>query len=507
MPELLVPQVMAEQSTHTNSIFAICVAGSVAVHVLGFGGYAAADHYGLLEKPELVEEPKKPKPEKQEPDIVFNLQPAPQAPDPVTPDVVKGLTPEQMQELKELQQKALQNEIAEAQQRRLDALKKELAKLREKEEDKAKLEVMLPKPKPPKKKFVRTADDQLKGRDESAMFEGVNDTIAASDARPDMTAPDRPSSTGDTKSVFDDLVNQDYQDGDLDSSAKGSLADSGKPVEKTDPTPPNPMKTDAGATDLGNSYVEDKKGSKVDDLGQKEFGDGEEVRTQLEVPEVNTPEVVDRSETLKHGEAIPLPVPPQKGQDKMVAKAEPQEGLDEGPKEKPLDKGQPNGVDGSKGKDPNSIAKTDNDRPAEKESEKAGANQVKKKPGFRGEVKQKRMIGALNRRSKVASVDVKASPQARYHNLVMRAVEQKWQRTCRLKADYVLPGVLTVRFFVKADGSIFGLQVLDQLGNRSTNWSFTSHAIQTAAIPAMNAEMRKLMKGEPHEVVVTFNFN
>jgi outer membrane biosynthesis protein TonB len=126
-------------------------------------------------------------------------------------------------------------------------------------------------------------------------------------------------------------------------------------------------------------------------------------------------------------------------------------------------------------------------------------------PAFRGFQRKAAIRGSISRtgRSALAVAD---TPEGRYQALISRAVEQEWQRNCARHRDFITPGYLTVRFFVEASGKVKSVQFVGEMETGQVQKGFTLSSIRDAAIPAMPAELRKELDGEPMELLFNFYF-
>jgi hypothetical protein len=126
-------------------------------------------------------------------------------------------------------------------------------------------------------------------------------------------------------------------------------------------------------------------------------------------------------------------------------------------------------------------------------------------PAFRGFQRKAAIRGSISRTGRSA-LDVADTPEGRYQALISRAVEQEWQRNCARHRDFITPGYLTVRFFVEASGKVKSVQFVGEMETGQVQKGFTLSSIRDAAIPAMPAELRKELDGEPMELLFNFYF-
>ena len=94
----------------------------------------------------------------------------------------------------------------------------------------------------------------------------------------------------------------------------------------------------------------------------------------------------------------------------------------------------------------------------------------------------------------------------RYHAAVSRAVEKEWQLNCVRNRDYITPGMLTMSFMLDAKGKVKEIRVVEDLQVGTIPKGFTLNAINDAEIPAMPADLKKQLNGEPLELLYRFSF-
>ena len=127
------------------------------------------------------------------------------------------------------------------------------------------------------------------------------------------------------------------------------------------------------------------------------------------------------------------------------------------------------------------------------------------KDGFSGYSKQTRMTGSISRRGKSA-INVRNSPLGRYQALVSKAVELQWRRNCEQHRDHIVPGVISLRFYVDDEGAVSGIQFQEVIGANYIERGFTQRAIRQAKLPQMSEEVVEELNGELLELVYNFYF-
>lgn len=146
---------------------------------------------------------------------------------------------------------------------------------------------------------------------------------------------------------------------------------------------------------------------------------------------------------------------------------------------------------------------------SKKESELAGngteVEQELKKDAFSGYTAKTRVTGSISRSGKSA-LNVKNSPLGRYQALVSKAVELQWRRNCDQHRDHIVPGVISLRFYVDKAGAVSGIKFQDVVGANYIERGFTQRAIRQAKLPKMPSDVLKELKGDPLELIYNFSF-
>lgn len=128
-----------------------------------------------------------------------------------------------------------------------------------------------------------------------------------------------------------------------------------------------------------------------------------------------------------------------------------------------------------------------------------------KNGGFRTESSKTRMEGTISRQGR-SSLKVEATALGKYKARVNRMIETEWQRRCVMHRDHVLPGILTLRFYVDKNGKVSGLRYLDVFQASAMQKGFTMKAVQQPRLPAMPEEVLRELEGEPLEFHINFRF-
>lgn len=294
-----------------------------------------------------------------------------------------------------------------------------------------------------KHRFARTSADQAGMPDEPTDILGDRDTRAASELPP--TAADKP--------------NTPSQDG-------------------RNPLHPGHVET-VDRTHQEGSVGMDKTGEETEEAQEataRKDSDTTDHAPKLEVPEPDDGgSAKPKTKHLKEGEMRPTT---DEGEGKGAIQDKEQK--DEAPKEKPNE--------GSK-----------------KDGQGDATEQTPKKDGFRGLSRKTKVTGSISRRGKSA-LNVKNSPLGRYQALISKSVELQWRRKCEEQRDHIVPGVVSVRFYVDAKGKISGVKFQEVIGASYIMTGFTQRAIRQAKLPKMSASVIKELKGEPLELIYNFYF-
>jgi len=304
-----------------------------------------------------------------------------------------------------------------------------------------------PKPKAipePKRKFARTSEDQAGTPDEPTDILGERDTLAASELAPTPGAkPNTPS-----------------QDG-------------------ANPLFPGQVETVTRKYQDGSVGM-DKTGEETE-TPQEETASRKDTPDQDDAPKVETPKPDEedsarpKNKHIDKGEMIPNT---DKGEEKGVVQDEPKAKIS--PKERP-----------NKGES--------------KETEGEKVDQKPKKDGFSGHSRKNKVTGSISRRGK-SSLNVKNSPLGRYQAQVSKAVELQWRRNCEQHRDHIVPGVISLRFYVDDKGKVSGIKFQEVIEANFIERGFTQRAIRQARLPKMSKSVIKELKGEPLELIYNFYF-
>jgi outer membrane biosynthesis protein TonB len=299
-------------------------------------------------------------------------------------------------------------------------------------------------PKEPKRKYTRTSKEQAGTPDQDTDLIGDRDTRAASDMAPTLGAdPNKPTQAGD---------NPLYQ-GQVETVTR-KYQDGSVGMDSRGEETERPQEATASMN----------KTPGVDEVPQV-------------TPEPPKPLKKDTSQPknkhLKVGDHLPTP---NAVKEKVLEK----------PKEKILPKAQLN-------------------QSEQKNTKGKKVDQSPKKDGFSGHSRKNKITGSISRRGK-SSLNVKNSPLGRYQAQVSKAVELQWRRNCEQHRDYIVPGVISLRFYVDAKGKVSGIKFQEVIEGNYIEQGFTQRAIRQAKLPRMSKSVIKELKGEPLELIYNFYF-
>lgn len=142
---------------------------------------------------------------------------------------------------------------------------------------------------------------------------------------------------------------------------------------------------------------------------------------------------------------------------------------------------------------------------SKKDGKGEASEQDPKKNGFKGLSRKTKVTGSISRRGKSA-LNVKNSPLGRYQALISKAVELQWRRNCEQHRDHIVPGVMSLRFYVDENGNVSGIKFQEIIEGNYIERGFTQRAIRQAKLPKMSKSVIKELKGEPLELIYNFYF-
>lgn len=301
----------------------------------------------------------------------------------------------------------------------------------------------LPEPPEPKRKFARTSADQEGQPDEPTDILGERDTRAASELPPTPGAkPNTPSQDGAAP----------LYPGHVETVDK-TYQDGSVGMDKTGEQTETPQEASAS-----------KDNPLID-----------------EAPKLESPKPDESASSRPKNKHLPtgrmLPT---------VDGGEGKKSIDDAPKAEQAPKEKPN-------------------EGAQKEGRGDETEQDPKKDGFQGHSEKTKVTGSISRRGKSA-LNVKNSPLGRYQALVSKAVELQWRRNCEQHRDHIVPGVISLRFYVDKNGKVSGIKFQEVIEANYIERGFTQRAIRQAELPKMSQAVLRELDGEPLELIYNFYF-
>ncbi|BDS05345.1 hypothetical protein NT6N_03850 [Oceaniferula spumae] len=293
------------------------------------------------------------------------------------------------------------------------------------------------------RRFARTSADQAGTPDAPTDILGERDTRAASEQAPTPGAPPNTPSQDGSAPLHPDHVET------VDSTHKDGSVGMDKTGEETETPQEASARKDSSTIDEAPTLVTPKP------------DEGESARP--------------KNKHLEQGLMLPTA---DDGDGKKAIQDRPK--ADESPKEKP-------------------------NEGAKKDGRGDATEQDPKKDGFNGLSRKTKVTGSISRRGKSA-LNVKNSPLGRYQALVSKAVELQWRRNCEQYRDHIVPGVISMRFYVDENGKVSGIKVQEVVEGNLIERGFTQRAIRQAKLPKMSKSVIKELKGEPLELIYNFYF-
>lgn len=310
--------------------------------------------------------------------------------------------------------------------------------------------VLIPTPPKEAPKYVRTDASQPQGEAPETSHIGAHDTLAQSNAAATKNAPDRPATKGEKRDDESTLATN-YHDGEKTDAAVAAAAQSEIKAANT-PKPP----------------AEEKAAARQE---KKEFIDAAESVVNELRGEIVKPEVSQPGEGSAEREKKRLSVEEAR---KLAEELE-------------LRRRQ-------------SLAKLEEQQRKEQQAKKAT------KAGFSPATKASERFGSISRNGTVSSHNTKATPTGRYTAAVIDSVAKEWYRRCSSHRDLLVPGMLTVRWFVDDNGQIKHLSIIDERLGGEIQKGITVQSINSAHIPKMPNDVRKELNGDPIKIQINFEF-
>ncbi len=355
-----------------------------------------------------------------------------------------------------------------------------LKKLAEEQEEKRTNAVVI---LPTEKYFERTtAAQESEEAPKDPLAYGVRDTLAHSDMKADLNAPDRVAVEGE-KPKYDgsDIIDSRFHEGKIED--EGGAAKS--PVAGAPDAPDYSKMIDKDINQVLEDLNPLKDPSNTDpQLGDPlaKTDDGQDEKTQDKLAEIK----MDESNTLKVAREIARNEA-QRAQEELKKKLGVKagaEGAAVNPKPKPTEQA----MKSNKGQ------KVD---PMQDPFAKAA--------GMNSEVKKNRITGSISRKG-VAARNVERTERGRYVNSVLRSVENSWQRELIRYSDRLMPGQLGITFYVDPKGKVVETVPFDTNAGTQTQRGITYNSIKKAVIPSMPMTLKQEQQGQAMEITIHFNF-
>jgi hypothetical protein len=303
-------------------------------------------------------------------------------------------------------------------------------------------------------KAVRTSDDQTSPEAPSSpRFMGERDTQVTSDRVATNDDSTMPSQKG-REAILEELETTEsvYQDGRLDTPLQTTSPNSLVPLPNE---PFSPLAPSAGSM----------KGEKQPDPGEEELS-----QTAIREKLLDGPNIVE----------------------KEVSESEVEENIKPRESKKTQD-GDPQGLALKKS--------SEQPKPTAKPTHSALND-----PAFSGNQTKTAIRGNISRTGRSA-LDVVATPMGRYQAQISRAVELEFQRNCVRRRDFIVPGYITVQFFLDAEGRVTSdLKLIGEIEGGEVQKGFTIDSIRKAEIPAMPPEIKQEMGDHSLELIFNFIF-
>lgn len=305
-----------------------------------------------------------------------------------------------------------------------------------------------------KERAVRTSDDQLsKDAPDNRRYIGERNTLATSDREATSEDHTMPSQLGREplpEELPETTVSQ-FQDGRLDVTKQENTPDqrTPSPSELVNPLSPS-------TAELNGEKQPDPRDADINQTATRE--------TLMDGPNV-----------------IPREVP----------RAEVNENIKPREEKKTRD-GDPQGL---------ALEKSENQiKPTSKQTTTAMND-----PAFSGNQSKTTIRGNISRTGRSA-LDVADTPMGRYQAQISRAVELEFQRNCVRRRDFIVPGYITVRFYLDVEGRVSSLNLIGDIEGGEVQKGFTIDSIRNAEIPIMPEEIKKELGDDNLELIYNFYF-
>ncbi len=127
-------------------------------------------------------------------------------------------------------------------------------------------------------------------------------------------------------------------------------------------------------------------------------------------------------------------------------------------------------------------------------------------PGYQPETRTTRLTGGISNRGDLASIEAMATPLGRFKKMLSDAIGSRWYYYVNERIDLVNIGTVTLRFIVRADGSVEGVRVLSNSSNESLA-SLSVRSVMEAEIPPIPEEVSRELNAERIELDYSFTIS
>lgn len=127
-------------------------------------------------------------------------------------------------------------------------------------------------------------------------------------------------------------------------------------------------------------------------------------------------------------------------------------------------------------------------------------------PGYQPETRTTRLTGGISNRGDRASIEAMATPLGRFKKMLSDAIGSRWYYYVNERIDLVNIGTVTLRFIVRADGTVEGVRVLSNSSNESLA-SLSVRSVMEAEIPPIPEEVSRELNAERIELDYSFTIS
>ena len=121
------------------------------------------------------------------------------------------------------------------------------------------------------------------------------------------------------------------------------------------------------------------------------------------------------------------------------------------------------------------------------------------------ETKRSILTGSISNQGR-GSFAVENSPLGKYQAKLSRLLESRWQSYCIHYREYIVPGILTVRFIINQKGDIVEIKITQTVKASEIQKGFTLRAIQESQFPPIPQKVLENEQAETLEFIFNFYF-